>query len=294
MRETVMSRGFSAAALLALGVAACATGAFSENSDSSAGDPGGAGGDTRADAGPDSGDAGAPSGDAVPAGAVSFFQGSACAKGWAVYSAAAGRFLLPTIGTQGIGTMAGAPLDSGEDRQHTHGVTGTWALNAVSFAGIAGGGNHGVAAAGEIALSTTSEPASMGLPYVQLLVCKKVAAAVPRSTPLPSGMLMFFDAPSCPSGWQQSAATQGRSLVGLPEGAPADLAFGGAPLSDGEARSHAHRNEGTLSTTPHGIALASGCCGGGYAQDGTSTFKQDTDKSETGMPWLELLHCQKK
>ena len=36
-------------------------------------------------------------------------------------------------------------------------------------------------------------------------------------TPLPAGLLMFFDAATCPAGWQQAAATQGRLLVALPQ-----------------------------------------------------------------------------
>ncbi len=56
---------------------------------------------------------------------------------------------------------------------------------------------------------------------------------------------------------------------------------------------HAQANSGKLATEPHGIALAGGCCGGGYAKDGIYPFTGETEPGETGLPYIELLHCQK-
>jgi len=159
--------------------------------------------------------------------------------------------------------------------------------------GLAGGGNHGVAQAATVTLATTSDPASVGLPYVQLLACKKTVPAVPRATPLPARMQLFFDDVACPEGWKQVEATQGRFVVGLPKGAPADQTFGGAPLGSMGLVAHAHGNDVALVTAPHGIALASGCCGGGYAANGSYGASQDTDMAEPGVPYVELLQCEK-
>ena len=159
--------------------------------------------------------------DAMPEGAVSFFQGPSCPDGWGAYSAANGRFVVPLVGEDLAGTTHGTELANGEDRLHSHGVTATFHVGSVSYAGIVGGGNHGVGAAGDVAFSATSTEASTGLPYVQLLMCRKVSAPAVKKN-LPSGMLMFFDAQACPSGWKR-AQTQGRLLIGLPKGAPADL-----------------------------------------------------------------------
>jgi hypothetical protein len=233
-------------------------------------------------------------GDAIPAGAVSFFQTTVCPEGWAPHADAAGRVLLPGIGDVAPGTKYGEPLASGEDRLHSHEVSAELNLTPVSYAGIAGGGNAGVASAGKVAFSATTEPASTSLPYVQMLACKKAEEAVARARPLPSGMLMFFDANTCPEGWKQATATQGRLLVGLPAGAPADVSFGGDPLSIGEPRTHAHSSPITLKTSPHGIALASGCCGDGYAKDGAYTSLVDTSEGEAALPMLQLLQCQKE
>ena len=270
--------GIFSSAIAALALAACATGSV---------------GDTAGSEG--SGTVDPPRGDAVPVGAVSFFQTTVCPEGWKQHADAAGRMLLPGIGDVAPGTKYGEPpLASGEDRSHAHEVSAEIELVPVSYAGIAGGGNAGVGEAGKVAFAATSEPASTGLPYVQMLVCKKADEAVPAARPLPSGMLMFFDANGCPEGWKQATATQGRLLVGLPAGAPADVSFGGEPLSIGEPRKHAHSSEISVTTSPHGIALASGCCGDGYAKDGTYTSLVDTSESEAALPMLQLLQCQKE
>jgi hypothetical protein len=271
---------------LCAAVAACATG----SSGGATGDSGESGGGAGAGAGAGGGGA---RGDAFPAGAVSFFQVPACPDGWKPHAAAEGRLLLATVGDSAPGTTYGEPLASGEDRAHTHGVGLTFDLGAVSYAGVAGGGNKGVGAAGMVMFNATSEATSTGLPYVQLLACKKIAEPVPASKPLPAGLTMFFDGPSCPDGFKQSAATQGRFIVGLPSKAPADVSFGGPPLPAAEKRKHAHGNTATLATSPHGIALASGCCADGYAKDGMYTATQDADEGETGLPFLSLLHCEK-
>jgi hypothetical protein len=276
----------AALTLLALGaaaaIAACANGGALTPSGGSGGSAGHGG-----DGGSGAGDAG----DAVPPGAVSFFRPGACPEGWSPFDAAVGRFLIPTVGKAAGGTPYGIPLASGEDRAHTHDVTGVMTLPPISFAGIAGESNHGVAIAGPVVLATTSDPASSGLPYVQFLVCKKTAAAA-NTRSLPSRMRLFFDAPACPPDWSQPAAPQGRFLVGLPEGADADATFGGQPHSGLDPREHVHANDGALATTPHGIALASGCCADGYAADGSYPFTADTGKGSAEMPYLELLQCE--
>ncbi len=297
-------RGLAMAALPACGLATSGLGTTgSGSSGGSAGAGTGAGtGDQDAgahDAGEhDAGDGGMPVGDSIPPSAVTFFQGTACPMGWASYTAADGRFLVPTVATSPGGLAHGTPLASGEDRTHTHNFTATFMIGSTCYLGAAGGGNAGVGTAGPLTLTRTSDPASTGLPYVQLLVCRKDAPAVPGSAPLPHGMQMFFDMAACPVGWAQATATQGRLIVGLPQGAPQDLTFGGPALSSGDAgadsRTHAHDNTVTLTTTPHGIALLGGCGAGGYAANGTYTASAPTTESDTGLPYLELLQCEKQ
>jgi hypothetical protein len=209
-----------------------------------------------------------------------------------------GRFIVPTVATAPGGVTSGKPLTSGEDRTHTHDVAATFTLGSTNYVGVSGGGNGGVTSDGTATLGTTSDPASTGLPYVQLLACRKNAQAVPRSTPLPHGMQMFFDMAACPDGWKQTDANQGRLIVGLPPGAPQDVTFGGAALSSGDGgadvRTHTHSDTATLTTTSHGIALAGGCCANGYGANGTYMATMDTGATESGLPMIQLLSCEKQ
>ncbi len=284
MRKALSFERALLALIVPFALAACAAGTDAGPSTSAGG--GGSGGGTGGEGGS------APKGDAIPGGAVSFFARPSCPEGWKAFEAGNGRLLLPTLGNAAGGTKYGDPLASGEDRAHTHVIKGSFAVPSTSFAGVVGGGNHGVGTAGVVKFEGPAEPASTGLPYVQLLVCKKAAEAVARSVPLPHGMTMFFDTPACPTGWKQAEATQGRFAVGLPKGAKADLFFGGAPLSGATTRVHEHGKSAVLKTESHGIALASGCCGDGYAANGTYLAGEPSEESEVGLPYVELLHCQ--
>jgi hypothetical protein len=243
-------------------------------------------------------DAGTGTGDALPASAVSFFLGVGCPKGWAPYMAGDGRFFVPTVATFPPGLTTGTPLVSGEDRKHAHAISASFTLGSTEYVGASGGGNGGVTSAGKVTMMTNSDPVSTGLPYIQLLACRKNAQAVPHSAPLPKGLQMFFDMAACPPGWLQTSATQGRFIVGLPQGAPQDVTFGGPAISSTDAgpdvRTHTHTNTATLDTTSHGIALASGCCASGYGANGSYMSTMDTAAADTGLPTLQILHCEKQ
>jgi hypothetical protein len=200
---------------------------------------------------------------------------------------------VPTTSGPAVGATTGAALASGEDRTHTHTLTATFSLGSVSYAGLSSGGNGGVGPSGDAVLTSTTDPASTGLPYVQLLACKKAAA--PIASALPKGMQMFFEAASCPTGWAPATAASGRLVVGLPSGATANASFGGsalAPSAQGVMpTTHTHGGQATLTTSSHGIALAGGGAAGGFAANGTTTAAVDTGAADTGLPLLALLSC---
>ena len=307
MLEAVTRWAFGLAAIAIVG---CAAGSNSSGTTSASTGTGGGGG--HGNMGPDGGsgggtgggtggtgggpDGGPRTGDSLPPSAVSFFQSPTCPTGWVPYTMGNGFLLVPTVATAPAGIPHGTPLMSGEDRTHTHDIAASFALGSVEYVGAPGGGNGGVGPDSAVSLKTTSAPASTGLPYIQLLVCRKNDPAVPGSTPLPHGLQMFFDMAACPVGWMQTATTQGRFIVGLAQGAPQDVTFGGPALSSGDAgadvRTHAHGVTATLTTTPHGIALASGCCAKNYAADGMYTAMVQTTQEEPALPYLELLACQ--
>jgi hypothetical protein len=278
---------------IAGGIASCAKGSGGVYGDSGGAAGGDAGSDTTGDAG-DAGDAGPP--DSLPPSAVAFYQGGTCPVGWAPYTVSDGRFIVPTVATSPAGLTWGTPLDAGEDRTHTHNLTAVFAISGVGYEGASG--SNDVATQGSVSMTTTSDPASTGLPYVRLLVCRKNVPAVPGPAPLPSRLQMFFDMASCPEGWVQTAANQGRFIVGLPQGAPQDVSFGGPPISSTldagiDVRTHAHSNTATLTTTSHGIALLGGS-NDGYGANGTYMSTMDTEEDDTGLPYLELLSCEKQ
>jgi hypothetical protein len=232
-------------------------------------------------------------GDPLPGGAISFFNSPACPEGWAPFAEGAGRIAVPTVSADDPLVMKGTPLKDGEDRTHNHLFDAEATLTPVSYVGATGGGNANVAEAKAVTITGPVDKVSSGLPYVQLLACKKLGAPRPGSLPIPRGLLIFFNGTSCPAGWSQPIATQGRMMVGVPEGAKPGLSFGGTSLTSGEARAHGHDVNGSLKTTSHGIALASGCCGDGYAKDGEYLYSGGTDDVGVELPTVQVLQCQK-
>lgn len=238
-----------------------------------------------------SGGAAPTSNDAVPAGAVSFFAGATCPAGWDPFTAGAGRALLPAPDASSVGTAPGAPLAAGEDRTHTHTITGSYALPGFSF--VAVGGSNDVAREGTVTLSVTSAPAAANPPYLQLLVCKKTGQAAASASAIPAGVQLFFDLAACPAGWNEPTDSRGRFLVGAPSGASAGKAFGGAPITAASPPTHAHAASTTLDTSAHGVAAFSGCCNSGFGKDGVYPSTETSSADEVGLPYLMLLHCQK-
>jgi hypothetical protein len=200
---------------------------------------------------------------------------------------------VPIVGATLGGKTQGSALTDAEDRGHQHAIVGAVTLADVSYVGIGGCCNNGVAASGNVAFGSAAEKTSAGLPYVQLLVCHKDSPAVAGALPIAPGTLIFVDGASCPDGWAQASASQGRHLVGLPAHGTPGATFGGAPLGAQEQRTHAHAYSTSLNTSSHGIALASGCCAGGYAQNMSYPISGNTDGADVGLPYVQLLQCEK-
>jgi hypothetical protein len=235
-----------------------------------------------------------PPGDSLPRDAVSFFNRNSCPPGWSPLGTAAGRFIVPTIGSVGGGTVAGTPLTSGEDRQHSHTFQTSLTPTTISISGsTSSSGNKNIAASGTVNIDGTTQPTSSGLPYVQLLACRKTSDPLQELPPPPSGMMSFFaNITTCPSGWTQVAVTQGRFVVGLPNNATTGLTFGGSALGSLEERNHGHIVRGSLVTGTYSLVLASGN-GTGYTRTGTYPFNVASSSIPAELPYLQLLHCQK-
>lgn len=229
--------------------------------------------------------------DPLPKAAIELFHAQGCPDGWVTYPLARGRTIIPAPEVDGgSGDSWGTPLSDGEDREHGHdGGVFQSALGSTSFAGIAGGG-LGVGKSDTVNVNVASSSDRAALPYVDLLACKKVASPVAAQKPLPSGLVAYFEY-QCPDGWNRAPSLQGRYLVGLPTGGAIGASFGGPPLASGEGRTHTHDVNGTLMTAAKGVALVSGCCAGGFAQNGSVSFAGATPAASAALPYLQLVAC---
>jgi len=234
-----------------------------------------------------------PRADSLPTGSVMFFQSSVCPGGWEPYLDGAGRAVAVAANATLIGYRIGSQLGDREVRGHTHNYSGSFVLGSVSYVGVVGGANTGTSAAGEVRYDAQSSMDPSGLPYVQLLVCRKTGPVLPQSQALPSGLMIFTTEAACPTGFSQPVSTRGRVMVGLAPNAQDGASFGGTPLGPDTPALHTHPTTAVLTTAGHGIALASGCCGSGYARNDTYRVMGRTDGNEPGMPTIQLLQCQR-
>jgi hypothetical protein len=234
-----------------------------------------------------------PIGDAFPEGTVAYFRKVACPDGWEFYPDAHGRTIIAASEGLPRGTLIGEPLTKGEDRVHVHSLNTMVDVEQTEIAGIEGGGNDGMTPAGAYSFATISGPALSGVPYIRFLTCKKRETPAATALALPPKLHMYFDLDVCPSGWKPAIAADGRLVVGRPKDAPADLPFGGDPITTSEPRTHTHTFESTLTTNPHGVALISGCCGK-FGKNGTFPVAGQTEPASVDFPMISLLHCEKE
>jgi hypothetical protein len=234
-------------------------------------------------------DAAPGAGDGFPRGAISYFLGSLCPTGWAPYDDAVGRTIVPAATAAEAGTLVGTPYAVNETRAHRHDLAASVALPSVSYAGIAGEANHGVSRSGAISGTAATAEATPDVPYAQLRVCRKQAEPGERAAP--SGVIAFF-AGACPPAWNAApAAIVGRFLIALPAGGTAGRTFGGEPLGPGEVRAHTHGVTGSVAAPSHGIALAGGCCAGGYGGAGTHAATITAAPTPVDVPYVALMAC---
>lgn len=129
-------------------------------------------------------------------------------------------------------------------------------------------------------MTGSTEETTGGLPYIQFMACTKTGSAEGEDPP--SGLMTFYLLPSCPSGWEEVTTAKGRYLVGLPSNGAAGASFGGPSLQPGEVRTHTHQMSGDINLPDKSIVGASGCCAGGYAKSGNSSFTGQTQVDTQG------------
>ncbi len=235
----------------------------------------------------------AQSTDALPTGAILFFDLTDCPDGWELFDDGAGRFVLPLPSGGVNGTLYGQALADMEDRQHDHGFSKNFKPKEQSYAAAGGGTN--LAKRKKYKIKGTTGDSSSGVPYIQYLVCEKAADSDGTQDEIPSGFLMFFSDPSgvgCPDDFSEPEELGGRVLTGVPQNGTPGLAVGGEPLESGEP-SHKHTFSGKALLEPKVVAIASGCCNGGFAKSKEYDYEGTTDSTDVLLPYIELLACQK-
>lgn len=234
---------------------------------------------------------GVPEGDAFPAGAVSFFYRLACPTDWSAYEDAAGRVIVAANDGLPRGTLVGKPLSSGEDRVHTHTLSAEVAIDSTLITAPEVG-NPVLTQPTAHTFTGTTDPVPAGVPYRQLLACKKTHEPSNEALPLPAKLHMYFDLDACPSGWKSATATKGRIVVGLPPQAPADMPMGGDPLTTPAPRTHTHVFSSSFVAPSHGVSALSGA-GASYGKIGTYPIEGKSDPAAIDIPMISLLHCEK-
>ena len=109
----------------------------------------------------------------APKGTVAFFNLAACPVGWNPARYAAGRLVLATSVGSSTPVQVGTALGGQEDRRHKHEYATTVSVGSRSIAAASSCCNDSATKAGSYAVSGTTEEATSGLPFVQLVVCEK-------------------------------------------------------------------------------------------------------------------------
>ena len=216
--------------------------------------------------------------DAMPRGTLAYFTGE-CPTGWnssQVPDGALGRTVTPTP-TGGTPLQpVGGNITPDSTPQHRHSATGgSVDTGDESLILVQGCCNNNLGHGGDRqVIVSPSTFTNADLPMLFLRLCVKIAA--PDPAPMPSG-LMAFQPTQCPAGSTLYEDAAGRFLMGLAPGVTGPAAFGGAPLSPGEDRTHTHEFEASIELPVSEIAGASGCCAHNYAEAQTIDFRGETD-----------------
>jgi hypothetical protein len=106
---------------------------------------------------------------------VAFFMrgDGSCPQGFRPATEASGRLLVGVASGDAVGKQVGVPLANQEDRTHVHSYKAAVDLPYKSVSAADGGNKQG-AAAGKYQDSGMSEPATSGLPFIQLVACVKL------------------------------------------------------------------------------------------------------------------------
>ena len=221
---------------------------------------------------------------------------AACPPGWSPLPLLEGRLLLLSNTSYQAGEPFGFPLTDGEDRSHTHVVTGSFPLPSKEVSAL-GGSNQDAAHSGSqplLPFLNTTAPATSGLPFVQLSACRYNSISFQPAPALPLGGVALWDpatAPStgCPAGSAPLQAGAGYLLaVSNAAGLRASAA---PPLQPGKDAPHAHGFAASLHLDEVKFLGIAGCCDNDAAADGDHGATGTTTPASLGLPYASILAC---
>ncbi len=108
--------------------------------------------------------------------------------------------------------------------------------------------------------------------------------------PAPIGIVMFFDASVCPSGWESAVDAKGRIIVSTVVSGNVGTKVN-SPLADRENRMHEHSFTGNANVNATAVATTAG---GNLAPaaSGVVVASGASDFAVTGLPFKQLLACR--
>lgn len=108
----------------------------------------------------------------------------------------------------------------------------------------------------------------------------------------PSGNIAFFvGLAECPSGWTLAPDAAGRLVVAVDDPTLAGVTVG-APLTNAEDRTHTHGVSASFVLPSRSIAAVGGSNRAGAA-NGTVTLTGETSAAATGLPFVQVLVCER-
>lgn len=116
----------------------------------------------------------------------------------------------------------------------------------------------------------------------------------PYNDGVPTGTVAFFGSETdvCPDGWGPAEYAEGRLVVSVVD-APAVGKVVGMPLKNQEDRAHSHAFTTSMDLPYKAVAAADGANNQG-AQAQVYEVAGSTDPAPTGLPFIQLLVCEKQ
>ncbi len=241
--------------------------------------------------------------DTTPAHMVAFFPSNTCAPNWTALDEAQGRFLVAVSDSADVGTTVGTPL-ANLTTPPTHVHQFQTSVTLTSHGCLCTKGGAGYTGATPTTHDVPHNPpgttgAAEAYSYVQVLACQKDApTGTPPPDTYPQNAVAFFNAPSCPSNWEQMTSN-GMKVNGVPV-IPfwnADTSIGkviGTPITPSQPWEHTHQFSSSIWFGNAMIEADKGSGGGLARGDQSYSFGGTTSKASIPtFPYLQLLLCKK-